>query len=112
MPDLGLINQRYTMDLKGASQQLEIRTWGTVLRMAETIPYEWQPGEWYTMKMSVTLEDGNAIVHGNKCDFAKQVKPGVFDTVLELVVDGAHGQVALEIFKRLFDLHELDVVAP
>ncbi|MEE9601806.1 MAG: PQQ-binding-like beta-propeller repeat protein [Thermoguttaceae bacterium] len=64
MPDLGLINQRYTMDLKGASQQLELRTWGTVLRMAETIPYEWQPGEWYTMKMSVTLEDGNAIVHG------------------------------------------------
>ncbi len=64
MPDLGLINQRYTMDLKGASQQLEIRTWGTVLRMAETIQYEWKPGEWYTMKMSVTLEDGRGIVHG------------------------------------------------
>ena len=33
------------------------------------------------------------------------------DTVLELVVDRAYCKVALEIFERLLDLYELNVVA-
>ena len=64
MPDVGLICQRYTMELKGASQELQIRTWGTVLRMAQTIPFEWQPGVWYTMKASATVDGGRALVRG------------------------------------------------
>ena len=34
------------------------------------------------------------------------------DPVFELVMDRAHREVALEIFERLFDVHELDVVTP
>ena len=64
MPDIGLICQRYTMELKGASQELQIRTWGTVLRMAETIPFAWRPSVWYTMRTSVTLEEGHALIRG------------------------------------------------
>lgn len=34
------------------------------------------------------------------------------DPVFELVEDGPHREIALEILEGLFDLHELDVVAP
>lgn len=34
LPDIGLIGQRYVLDLMGESQQLQIRTWAAQLRMA------------------------------------------------------------------------------
>ena len=39
-PDIGLTAQRYTLTMLGAGQQLQIRTWPTQLRMAETIPFK------------------------------------------------------------------------
>jgi hypothetical protein len=49
--DMGLINQRYTLDLMGKGQ-LQIRSWTPrlELRFAKTIPFDWTPGQWYTMK--------------------------------------------------------------
>lgn len=64
MPDIGLIGQRYTLDLMGASQQLQIRTWPPVLRMAKTVPFEWKPNVWYTMKLRTAVEDGKAVLRG------------------------------------------------
>jgi outer membrane protein assembly factor BamB len=57
LPDMGLIAQRYTLDLQGASQALQIRSWDTEVRMAQTMPFAWQPGVWYTMKFS-SINDG------------------------------------------------------
>jgi outer membrane protein assembly factor BamB len=50
-PDMGMINQRYTLDMM-ATDELQIRSWTSRLenRFAKTIPFEWQPGKWYTMK--------------------------------------------------------------
>ena len=56
MPDIGLIAQGYTMDLKGESKSLQIRSWVPQLRMAKTIPFPWKPGQWYTMKLKATVE--------------------------------------------------------
>ena len=64
MPDIGLIGQRYTLSLMGESQQLQIRTWTTQLRMAQTIPFEWQANQWYTIKMKTAVEDGKAVLRG------------------------------------------------
>jgi outer membrane protein assembly factor BamB len=64
MPNVGLIGQRYTMDLMGASQQIQIRTWPPQLRMAKTVPFEWKPNVWYTMKMQTSVEDGKAVLRG------------------------------------------------
>ena len=36
LPDIGLIAQGYTLDLQGADQKLEVRTWVTQRRMART----------------------------------------------------------------------------
>lgn len=56
MPDIGLIAQRYTLDLMGAHQQLQIRTWGPVMRMAKKVKFSWQPDTWYTMKFRAEIE--------------------------------------------------------
>jgi outer membrane protein assembly factor BamB len=89
MPDIGLINQRYTLDMMGQNQllgqgsrdatgsegsasqedikkqQLQLRTWPPVLsRMGKTIPFTWEPNVWYTMKMEVRNVGGKAVVRG------------------------------------------------
>ncbi len=70
-PDIGLIAQGYTLDMKGDHQRLQIRTWDAQvgspdrsLRMAKTIDFAWEPNTWYVMKLSVANEGGKAIVRG------------------------------------------------
>jgi outer membrane protein assembly factor BamB len=64
VPDMGLIAQRYTVDLMGEAQQLQIRTWPPVLeqRMGKTIPFTWKPNTWYTIKMRVSNQGDKALV--------------------------------------------------
>ena len=66
MPDIGLIAQRYTLDLMGAGQQLQIRSWTAQLehRFAKTVPYPWEHGKWYTMKFCAAAENDKAVLKG------------------------------------------------
>jgi outer membrane protein assembly factor BamB len=52
LPDMGLIAQRYTLDLMGASQQLQVRSWPpqVATHFSKTIPFPWEAGRWYTIK--------------------------------------------------------------
>ncbi len=68
MPDVGLIGQRYTFDMMGASQQIQIRTWPPQLRMAKTVPFQWKANVWYTMKMKTAVENGKAILRAKVWD--------------------------------------------
>lgn len=64
-PDIGLVAQRYTLDLMGASNQLQIRTWTPQLnRFSVNVPFEWEANKWYTMKFRTEAKDGKAILHG------------------------------------------------
>jgi outer membrane protein assembly factor BamB len=63
-PDAGLINQGYILDLKGVKQELEIRTWQAVLRMAVQVPFAWEMDAWYTMKLRVDQHGDQALVRG------------------------------------------------
>jgi hypothetical protein len=63
-PDMGLIANRYTCDLMGIHQQLQLRSWASDLRMAKTIDFKWDMDVWYTMKMRVDIVDDKAIVKG------------------------------------------------
>ena len=56
MPDIGLSAQRYTLDMQGANQRLQIRTWPTQERMAKSTPFKWDPNKWYTMKLQAQLQ--------------------------------------------------------
>jgi hypothetical protein len=65
MPDAGVIAQRYTFDLMGASQQVQIRSWTPQLhRFSKSVPYKWSPNTWYTLKFQAATKDGKAVLKG------------------------------------------------
>ncbi len=63
-PDMGLIANRYTLDMMGNHQQLQIRSWAAELRMATQVPFEWETEVWYRMKMTIADDKGKAVVKG------------------------------------------------
>ena len=64
MPDMGLIANRYTLEMQGNHQRLQVLSWRSDLRMAKWIDFKWDPNVWYTMKMRVDIVDGTAHVKG------------------------------------------------
>jgi hypothetical protein len=56
LPDIGLTNQGYVLDLMGESQQLQIRTWSAQLRLDSQVPFAWKEDTWYRMKFRVDIE--------------------------------------------------------
>ncbi len=67
-PELGVINSGYTFLMAGIQQRLEIRSWGSELRMMQRQDFAWDTETWYTLKLRVDLEndDGSerAVVRG------------------------------------------------
>jgi len=66
MPDMGLVAQRYTLDLMGAAQQLQLRSWPpqVATHFSKTIPFPWEAGRWYTVKFEARTRDGAAVLRG------------------------------------------------
>ncbi len=64
IPDMGLIANRYTLDMQGRHQRLQIRSWASDLRMAKTIDFAWETDVWYTMKMMVEITEDKAVIRG------------------------------------------------
>jgi hypothetical protein len=66
MPDMGLINQRYTFDCMGSTKQLQLRSWTSrlELRFAKTVPFEYEPDVWYRIKFQAENKDGKAELYG------------------------------------------------
>lgn len=65
MPDIGVIAQGYIFDLRGAAQEVQIRTWGAqTQRMNVKVPFAWKPKAWYTIEFTAAIEDGKAALRG------------------------------------------------
>ncbi len=65
LPDAGVIAQRYTLDLMGASQRLQIRSWSPQLeRFSKSVPFAWNASTWYTIKFRAAAENGKAVLKG------------------------------------------------
>jgi outer membrane protein assembly factor BamB len=63
MSEVGIINQRYAIILKGNSQELEINSNQERIKVSK--PFKWAPNAWYTVKARVDLQpDGTGIVRG------------------------------------------------
>jgi hypothetical protein len=61
MSEVGLINQRYIIVLKGNSQELEINS--NQERIKTAVPFKWSPNAWYTLKSRVDVAaDGSGVV--------------------------------------------------
>jgi hypothetical protein len=64
-PDIGLVAQRYTMDLMGDHQEIQIRSWTSQLdRFSKKVPFKWEGNTWYTMKFQASTDKGKAILKG------------------------------------------------
>lgn len=63
MSEVGLINQRYAVILKGNSQEIEVNSNQERLKVAK--PFKWTPNTWYHLKVRVDVAaDGSGIVRG------------------------------------------------
>jgi outer membrane protein assembly factor BamB len=61
MSEVGVINQRYAIILKGNSQQLEINS--NQERIKEAVPFKWTVNTWYRIKARVDVAaDGSGVV--------------------------------------------------
>ncbi len=68
--DAGVIGQRYRLDLMGAAQELKLISWISHEEKYHSVPFEWKPDTWYTLKLnaSLTEKDGEKIaVLKGKC---------------------------------------------
>jgi outer membrane protein assembly factor BamB len=63
MSEVGVINQRYLVFLKGNSQELEVNS--NQERLKVSVPFRWSPNVWYTLKARVDVApDGSGVVRG------------------------------------------------
>lgn len=63
MSEVGLINQRYAIVLKGNEQKLEVSS--NFERLREAVEFKWQPKTWYHLKTRVDIApDGTGVVRG------------------------------------------------
>lgn len=63
MSEVGIINQRYALILKGNSQEIEINSNQERIKLAKR--FSWAPNTWYRLKSRVDLQpDGSAVVRG------------------------------------------------
>jgi outer membrane protein assembly factor BamB len=64
MPDVGLMNGGYTLDLQGNHQRLQVRSWASELAFSKQIELPWQPDVWYRMKLRVDPSPARVLVRG------------------------------------------------
>lgn len=53
LPDMGLVNSRYTLMLDGNKQQLRLMSWEALPRLDKGIPFKWSANKWYHVKLRV-----------------------------------------------------------
>lgn len=63
--DVGLINGRYQLSIRGMNGKLRLDTWTTSdYRTHTDVPFEPEPGQWYTMKLKVIPSADEALAMG------------------------------------------------
>jgi len=61
MSEVGVVNQRYVIVLKGNAQELEINS--NQERIKHAVPFKWSPNTWYRLKARVDVAaDGSGVV--------------------------------------------------
>ena len=87
MPDIGLTAQGYAIDLQGANQKLEIRTWVTQRRMAQAVDFAWKPDTWYTMKLEARVVDDASTPSGKRANLRGKIWPRGDDEPKEWTIE-------------------------
>lgn len=68
MPDMGLVNCRYTLILAGTidplteKRQVRIQSWDGKRRIDVGSNFNWEPGVWYTSRLTVEPKENSALI--------------------------------------------------
>ena len=93
MPDMGVINQGYTLDVMGRHQRLQIRTWAAHLEKSASVPFPVEADTWYRAKLRVDVDGTKGTARG-KVWKKGEPEPGDWMITLEdpiVVQEGAPG---------------------
>lgn len=93
MPDMGLINQGYTLDLMGRHKRLQLRTWAAHLEKSKDVDFEVEPDVWYRARLRVDVAGETGTVRG-KVWRKDQPEPAEWTITLEdpmVVKEGSPG---------------------
>lgn len=96
LPDIGVINQRYALDMMGNDQQLQIRSWTSrlQLRFAKSVPFKWEAKKWYSLKLRAENKDGKAVLKG-KAWLKGEKEPEAWTIEAEDATPNTHGSPGL-----------------
>lgn len=64
LPDMGIINNRYVLELRGNGDDLRIVSWVSMPRIEKVVPFTVEKDVWYTMKCRVDIQGDKGIVKG------------------------------------------------
>ncbi len=64
LPDMGIVNSRYTLMLDGNKQMLRLMSWEALPRVDKAIAFHWKPNTWYHMKLMVIPAGNKAYAKG------------------------------------------------
>jgi hypothetical protein len=118
IPDVGIINTRYVLELKGSKQTLGLHSWPAALPRDETAPglathsaihFPWKADTWYRQKMTVTQEGGKAIVRGKVWE-ASAAEPSNWTITLEDPSPNLEGAPGLWGFSNFHEIYFDNVV--
>lgn len=94
LPDMGLVDCRYTLMLDGNKQQLRLMSWEALPRIDKSVPFKWDAGTWYHMKLAVEQKGDKALARG-KVWPRSQPEPATWNVEFEDPVPNREGSPAL-----------------
>ena len=75
LPDVGVVNNRYTLLLWGNSGKLRLSSWEALPRIDRTIPFKLEPGQWYRLKLAVESNGKTSTAKGKIWKRGEQEPP-------------------------------------
>ena len=96
MPDAGVIDSRYVLELQGSTQTLNIHVWQYAMPdyTSKSIPFKWTGDKWYRLKLTVAQAGEKATLKG-KAWPADQPEPDAWMIELEDINPNHHGNPGL-----------------
>jgi outer membrane protein assembly factor BamB len=123
MPDVGIVNCRYTLILDGNKQRLRICSWEALPRVDHRIDFAWKPDTWYHMKLAVSADGAQGQIRGKvwprgekepsqwTIEFAdpapnREGSPGLYAYATGILDDGQPGAAAYFANVKVSPTHE------
>jgi outer membrane protein assembly factor BamB len=64
LPDMGVVNCRYSLTMSGKTQEIRLSTWDAQHRIDKTVAFPWKAGEWFRCKLDVVQQGETALIRG------------------------------------------------